>query len=879
MSAGADEAAARAVAVATEAAEATAAARAAARRPPEAPDPRYAKRDAAVEIFRALGWEELAWEEIAQAPLGDKAQRAALLAGLKNGDWQPFGERADGTFGWHSPVEADRERLALLALRVGVPAPRAAVLIEQNVDRRRDQLVARLAAERGETFAATLVARLSSPRNRFSDTKPTRHASASVTLAETLGLEVDHELEWLRDWACVAADVMQGVHSDKHGPIGNPPRELLRARFGEHAAAAVTAGVSIEGPLAGALHLAVQEGWLTRGRAVELGIAGLDAAAKQNQRRGWLAFLEAKLQVTDAELAAHAEALLPALSAGDGPVTGAILPRIAPLVEVTLLPDLALAAATVTARGQRAGLLAAFAALPVPPAEIAAAVLEPLAGDRGNADAKLARAAARLWEAWGGEGPAQETPDVGREAGATTHPGAGNAAGPAGAGSAAHEPEARALGVPERALAAFAAGALELAEEGLASVLWPLLHLTLQAAVAAPRTPPGAADVAEAMASLAPQAASAVVQGLAPATILEVPGLRALAAKGGSARAPRAATQALAALAAHAPEASAQAAPAPGPASAAPGKDASAAKALADAAPLDTASFRRGFAVPDSTARHLPDGAGIEAVVHDPAEKSKQIALLVTLPAHPGVSFRVLKGWYYDLAFEGQCQAQRREEGVEPRTVFLHWDSKAAELVVTEHRNWVKGNGGPLVRQDGTELPPWSVVATAAALGCALHEGYQGSEGLAAVRQMLELRRFHAGNVAEAARALFVSEAVVPTRLTRLVEEERKALGVLWPLLTEALAAAAAAPKAPRFTARVLDTALARLPHLAEATRRGLIPAQAWEPVHRLAAVKGSGAALSKARALSAALNTIASGSTTAVSADASTDATAKETS
>jgi hypothetical protein len=1192
VSAGADEAAAPAAAGTGEAAaragraatrvdaSAARAQRAATGPRTEAPDPRYARRDAAVGIFRELGWEDLAWDKIAEAPLGDKTQRAALLAGLTSGDWRPFGERQDGTFGWHSPVQADRERLALLALRVGVPAPRAAALIREHVDPRRDQLVAQLAAERGEAFSAQLVARLSSARNRFSEMAPTRHAAASVTLAERLGLDVEANIEWLRDWACVAAAVLQGQQRDKHSSLGRPQQELLRPGFEQHAGAAATAGVSIEGPLAGALHLALTQGWLSHSRALELAVAGLDAARKQNQRRGWLGFIETKLRATDAELAAHAEALLPALSSGDGPLAGALVPRIAPLVAPELLPDLALAASAVKARGQRAAILSAFAALPAPPPELAAAVLETLGADRANADAKLARAAVRLWEAWGGEGRTRETLDVGQQAGAQPHRGAGNRGGPAVAsepggsgawlptpelwevprfevgeaslpelgrlagllvarrfdhadehterflalantlaagdaggvraalGSVGHQwlpglnslndwvlgrmqdsnlddqrgavpplrardaavfarlgelpcllsaptwldlridpaqllerlrgyaaagvaaaegdlflallrtdprlgtpeletaleavdvpvlgrdgarlaegaghlaarwlreplaepqdprfssieapawmgalpgrtsgawfmghlgadvtpwwggtahagspvpalqalrsaplsavaarrllsdaadergheakgariaaleafergllrPEAvaqapagpegqdaaalgadalaREAGVPVKALSALAAGALAFAEEGLGSVLWPLLELTLQAAVAAPRLPAGTADVAEAMASLAPQAARAVGQGIVPASFSEAPGLRALAARGGSARAPRAAAQALAALGEPAPGAEPAGSAAGAKPSAARAGDALAQKALADAAPLDTPSFHRGFDPAPLAAQLLPDGAVIEAVVHDPQEKSQQIALLVTLPGHPGVTFRVLKGWYYDLAHEGQCQAQRREEGVEPRTVYLHWDGGSAALVVTEHRNWHEGTGGPLALH-GLEPPPWSVVATAAALATALHEGYKGSEGAGAIKQLVALRRFHPGNVAAAARALFASEAVVPTRLSKILEEDRASLSVLWPLVTEALAAAAQAAKPPRFTSRVLDTALARLPHLAEATRRGLIPAAAWEPVHRLAAAKGSGAVPAKARALSAAL-------------------------
>lgn len=97
-------------------------------------------------------------------------------------------------------------------------------------------------------------------------------------------------------------------------------------------------------------------------------------------------------------------------------------------------------------------------------------------------------------------------------------------------------------------LAAFARVALELAEDGLASVVWPVLDDLITASLAQQRMLPGTADVAEALADLAPEAVAAVAAGLAGRDVLAVPGLRALAERPGSSRAIAAARAAVAML-------------------------------------------------------------------------------------------------------------------------------------------------------------------------------------------------------------------------------------------------------------------------------------------------------------------------------------------
>ena len=81
-------------------------------------------------------------------------------------------------------------------------------------------------------------------------------------------------------------------------------------------------------------------------------------------------------------------------------------------------------------------------------------------------------------------------------------------------------------------------------------------------------------------------------------------------------------------------------------------------------------------------------------------------------------------------------------------------------------------------------------------------------------------------------------------------------LPVLWPLITESLAAGAehvaAGSSAPRWLSKVLDMGIRHGAVLAAATAEGYIPATAWQPLSVVAAQPKKTAASKKAAALQA---------------------------
>ncbi|GAA2839180.1 hypothetical protein FB468_0277 [Leucobacter komagatae] len=413
-------------------------------------------------------------------------------------------------------------------------------------------------------------------------------------------------------------------------------------------------------------------------------------------------------------------------------------------------------------------------------------------------------------------------------------------------------------------LAAFATACLELADEGMLAVVWPLLDDLVALSLAAPRRLAGTAELVEAIGELLPAVTAAVEAGDAPNDALEVASVRALAAGGGSSRAVQLARAVVAALPQAAlPQATTgQAAPAQdatGHASPAP---ATPEQPAAHTAAMTDAEFTEFWPTAVPEPQVVDDGAVIRASWHDPGASTRLLEIELELaperladPADGPRRFRTRTSWFYDIEEEGQCGMTEilsdADEVRHDSRWWLRWDAPAQAIRIAEHRNWRDGNAGPLGR--GEPVPPITVGMVAVLLSGMNHDNGSGYHVLAAVRDGL----VGAGSVRLAVARLLESADFTPVKLAGMVESEPDTLRALWPVLTESVRAAGSVSGAPpRWLNRVLDAALLRAPALAEATRRGHLPPEAasWPGLSELAGRKGSQAALRKARELVAAL-------------------------
>ncbi|WP_206040467.1 hypothetical protein [Rhodococcus sp. HNM0563] len=385
-------------------------------------------------------------------------------------------------------------------------------------------------------------------------------------------------------------------------------------------------------------------------------------------------------------------------------------------------------------------------------------------------------------------------------------------------------------------LAALARAGSELADEGMLSVLWPLFDDLIAAAVHETRMPPGAADLVEALDRWLPETQGGVDAGVADVDVLDLPGVRALAARSGSSRAVAAAR----ALVARLPE------PTRVP--------------VEEPVHEEDLDFDEWWRPELSAAPAVDDGAVITATWEDASAASKFLCVDLEFPDRPGEMFRIRKGWFYDLEHEGQCAAVRYTDGDRPGgdrpdhgrdQVWLRWDEASKTMIVGEHRNWVDGTDGPVA---GGSAAPLTTSMTAVVLVGACH----GRPDMYSIRSILRDGLIGSGSVAVAMRALLTQPDVSPARLVRLLERDASLLPVLWPILVESIRYTSDLDgAAPRWLNRVLDVALLHAPLLREAGRRGLIPAEEaqWPGLDTLASRLGRSAASTKAKALVAALS------------------------
>ena len=371
--------------------------------------------DAAVAVFKELGWQEAATEDAVRLPLGTPEQRAIAKAGLASGPFSRWGQDETGRWGEQRFIDVDEIRLGLFATRQGVSTQRAARLLEFGA---KSAVVGDVVAERGAAFASAFVDAVSIPANRSWEFAPGLFARHTLALVARLGLPVPENVEYLRDFALLAATrhAPEAWRDAREftGPEGAGLDEatVLAPRFAEHVRLAVELGVPAAGPLPDALRLGLERGWLGREETTELALLGLQTAQRPTDRKAWVGFLSEPLALTPAELAARADELVPVLSLGEGPLIEALAPPLISAVPDAQLPDVALGALTVsTAKGRRT-VLSALTDRGAPAAwvaggadgldELVAGIVSPWAGAR---DRSLAKAASGFLGAWGLNGP------------------------------------------------------------------------------------------------------------------------------------------------------------------------------------------------------------------------------------------------------------------------------------------------------------------------------------------------------------------------------------------------------------------------------------------------------------------------------------------
>ncbi len=292
-----------------------------------------------------------------------------------------------------------------------------------------------------------------------------------------------------------------------------------------------------------------------------------------------------------------------------------------------------------------------------------------------------------------------------------------------------------------------------------------------------------------AMSHLTDSVLAAVASGDAPAAALEQPGLRAVAGRSGGSEAVKLARE----LAGKLPSAN------------------TTVPAGTTIQPWRYEDVWRG----DPRWEPVDDGLTVEVMEVSASDRSVMLDLI----AGDGTRYVTVTDWAYCLRDERQHSCELA--GTETK-VWLWWDPEEKELRVTGEREDKPRTDGPL-----------SSGLTAVALA----SGY-GPEGDYHLRDFLCDGALAPAAVASAVVPL-LSQPRLATALLRGVEKNPRHCGVLWPIVTEAIAYAGAQDVPPRWTPRALALGLQIALVLQEAARRGKVAECPWTGLAELTKAKG----------------------------------------
>ena len=326
-----------------------------------------------------------------------------------------------------------------------------------------------------------------------------------------------------------------------------------------------------------------------------------------------------------------------------------------------------------------------------------------------------------------------------------------------------------------------------IAQQGLLSVVWPILDELILASLKAPRLLVGTDEIVNAIAEFLPEVQFAVTNGLASPNQLDLLGLRALAEKTGSSRAISVAKYIITQL-----------------------PDIKSVKSK-KSNEVNITDFDKIWPKKERNIPVLDDGAIISIDLFEQSKSNSAFIFTLKLPDINDRVFHIVKtNWFYDLE-EGQCQAypapieHPKFTTDSQKSVYLHWDNDKKALLVSKYRNWLKNEDGPL---SSTKIPALSNTLLMVVIGLLAQDG----EGAYFAENYVLTSRIDEETVRRAILLFLKNPIVSPAKLIRSLEKEIKFLPLLWPILIECVRfvgnLVSRGEKIPVWTNRILDISL-----------------------------------------------------------------------
>ncbi|WP_315369860.1 PRTRC system protein E [Oribacterium sinus] len=279
------------------------------------------KLERAVEIYRSLGYEETAYENILSLGIGTKEEQEIARDGLKSGEWVQIKQLSENSYGFVPVIDVDLKKLAVFALRIGVEAKRAA-----NVIGRGDEISLQTIMDRGENYAIQFISAAESGNRRAWEHSLSVLGMLCLKLLHRMNLPIPESVEYMKDWAAASAVILLGARKDHlFDDSFTLEKEEILGRFIEHIEKGISLSMPATGPFPDLLFFGVENHLLSKEAAKEYIFDALYIAKRPGDRKAWVELLD-KLGCAEKDYIDRAENLIPLLGLGESP----LLERFAP---------------------------------------------------------------------------------------------------------------------------------------------------------------------------------------------------------------------------------------------------------------------------------------------------------------------------------------------------------------------------------------------------------------------------------------------------------------------------------------------------------------------------------------------------------------------
>ena len=279
------------------------------------------KLERAVEIYRSLGYEETAYENILSLGIGTKEEQEIARDGLKSGEWVQIKQLSENSYGFAPVIDVDLKKLAVFAVRIGVEAKRAA-----NVIGRGDEISLQAIVDRGENYAIQFISAAESSNRRAWEHSLSVLGMLCLKLLHRMNLPIPESVEYMKDWAAASSVILLGAKKDYlFDDSFTLEKEEILSRFIEHIEKGISLNMPATGPFPDLLFFGVENHLLSKEAAKEYIFDALYIAKRPGDRKAWVELLD-KLGCAEKDYIDRAENLIPLLGLGESP----LLERFAP---------------------------------------------------------------------------------------------------------------------------------------------------------------------------------------------------------------------------------------------------------------------------------------------------------------------------------------------------------------------------------------------------------------------------------------------------------------------------------------------------------------------------------------------------------------------